>query len=66
MPFLGIQLMKKKEYEKAMHIFEGLKGPYASFYQSQIYKHMADSKTNLNRENVTSEMRSQNITLLSR
>ncbi|KAJ8957128.1 hypothetical protein NQ318_007344 [Aromia moschata] len=64
--FNGIQLMKKKEYEKALHIFENLKDPYASFYQSQIYKHMADQKTSQNKENVTSEMRSQNIILLSR
>lgn len=64
--FLGVQLMKKKEHEKAMHIFEQLKDPYASFYQSQIYKTMADSKTNQNKENVTSEMRSQNVILLSR
>ncbi|KAJ8928994.1 hypothetical protein NQ314_018352 [Rhamnusium bicolor] len=64
--FTAVQLMKKKEYEKALHIFEQLKDPYASFYQSQIYKHMADQKTNQNKENVTSEMRSQNIILLSR
>ncbi|XP_030766010.1 E3 SUMO-protein ligase RanBP2 [Sitophilus oryzae] len=64
--FLGIQQMKKKEYEKAMHVFEGLKDPYASFYQSQMYKSMADSKTNQNKENVTSEMRSQNVILLSK
>lgn len=64
--FIGVQLMKKKEYERALQIFEMLKDPYASFYQSQIYKHMADQKTNQNKENVTSEMRSQNIILLSR
>ncbi|KAG5883507.1 hypothetical protein JTB14_013934 [Gonioctena quinquepunctata] len=64
--FTGTQFMKKKEYEKALQIFEHLKDPYASFYQSQIYKHMADQKTNQNKENVTSEMRSQNIILLSR
>nr|XP_023030195.1 E3 SUMO-protein ligase RanBP2 [Leptinotarsa decemlineata] len=64
--FTATQLMKKKEYEKALQIFENLKDPYASFYQSQIYKHMADQKTNQNKENVTSEMRSQNIILLSR
>lgn len=64
--FMALQLMKKKEYEKALHIFEQLKDPYASFYQSEIYKHMADQKTSQNKENVTSEMRSQNIILLSR
>lgn len=64
--FTGVQLMKRKEYEKALHIFEQLKDPYASFYQSQIYKYMADEKTSDNKENVTSEMRSQHIILLSK
>ncbi|XP_044270326.1 E3 SUMO-protein ligase RanBP2 [Tribolium madens] len=64
--FSGCQLMKKKEYEKALRIFESLRDPYASFYQAQIYKYMADQQTSQNRESVTSEMRSQNIILLSR
>jgi E3 SUMO-protein ligase RanBP2 len=64
--FSGTQLMKKKEYERALRIFESLKDPYASFYQAQIYKHMADQQTSQNKESVTSEMRSQNIILLSR
>ncbi|KAJ8924619.1 hypothetical protein NQ315_000769 [Exocentrus adspersus] len=64
--FTAVQLMKKKEYERALHIFEQLKDPYASFYQSEIYKHMAEQKTSQSKENVTSEMRSQNIILLSR
>ncbi|XP_048524432.1 E3 SUMO-protein ligase RanBP2 isoform X2 [Dendroctonus ponderosae] len=64
--FIGLQHMKKKEYEEALHVFDGLKDPYASFYQAQVYKHMADSKTNHSKENVTSEMRSQNIIFLSK
>nr|CAI5844206.1 unnamed protein product [Callosobruchus analis] len=64
--FTGAQLLKKKEYDRALQVFEHLKDPYASFYQAQIYKHMADQKTNQNKENVTSEMRSQNIILLSK
>lgn len=64
--FSGTQLMKKKDYDRAMQIFEQLKDPYASFYQSQIYKLMADQKTNENKEYVTSEMRSQNYILLSK
>ncbi|XP_066138982.1 E3 SUMO-protein ligase RanBP2 isoform X1 [Euwallacea fornicatus] len=64
--FVGVQLMKKKEYEKAMQIFGELKDPYASFYQSQIYKSMAENKTLAPKEHLTSEMRSQNITFLSR
>nr|CAH7739866.1 unnamed protein product [Callosobruchus chinensis] len=64
--FTGTQLMKKKEYDRALQVFEHLKDPYASFYQAQIYKHMAEQKVNQNKENVTSEMRSQNIILLSK
>lgn len=64
--FTAVQLMKKKEYEQALQIFELLKDPFASFYQSQIYKQMADQKTNESKENVTSEMRSQHIILLSK
>ncbi|RZC37236.1 E3 SUMO-protein ligase RanBP2, partial [Asbolus verrucosus] len=64
--FNATQLMKKKEYEKALRLFEVLKDPYASFHQAQIYKLMADQQMNQNKENVTSEMRSQNIILLSR
>ncbi|KAK4873399.1 hypothetical protein RN001_015428 [Aquatica leii] len=64
--FNGIQLMKKKEFEKALHIFDGLKNPYATYYQAQIYKTMAEEQLNQNKENVTSEMRSQHVILLSR
>ncbi|CAH1962372.1 unnamed protein product [Acanthoscelides obtectus] len=64
--FTGAQLMKKKEYDRALEVFAHLKDPYASFYQAQIYKHMADEKTNQSKENVTSEMRSQHIILLSK
>ncbi|XP_045463199.1 E3 SUMO-protein ligase RanBP2-like [Harmonia axyridis] len=64
--YLGILAMKRKENEKALTIFEELKDPYASFHQAQIYKRMADHKINQNKESVTSEMRSQNIILLSK
>ncbi|KRT82309.1 Anaphase-promoting complex subunit 3 protein, partial [Oryctes borbonicus] len=64
--FNGIQFMKKKDYEKALLLFEGLKDPYASFYQAQICKMKAEEQTCRNKESVTSEMRSQNIILLSR
>lgn len=64
--FNGTQLMKKKDYERASKLFEQLKDPYASFYQAQIYKMMADEQTNQSKENLTSEMRSQNIILLSK
>lgn len=64
--FMGKQAMKKKDYETAMSAFKNVKDPYASFYQAQIYKKMADLETNLKSENVTSEMRSQNIILLTK
>lgn len=64
--FMATQLMKRKDYEKALQIFETLKDPYASFHQSQIYKSLAEKETNLNKENVTSEMRSQQIILLTK
>ncbi|KAF5296161.1 hypothetical protein FQA39_LY12615 [Lamprigera yunnana] len=64
--FNGIQFMKRKEFEKALHIFDILKNPYASYHQAQIYKTMAEEQLNLNKESVTSEMRSQHIILLSR
>ncbi|XP_044766754.1 E3 SUMO-protein ligase RanBP2-like isoform X2 [Coccinella septempunctata] len=64
--YLGILAVKRKEYEKALAIFEELKDPYASFHQAHIYKRMADHKINQSKESVTSEMRSQNIILLSK
>lgn len=64
--FNAIRLMKKKDYERALTMFDGLKDPYASFYQAQIYKMKAEEQTSRNKESVTSEMRSQNIILLSR
>ncbi|KAK5640487.1 hypothetical protein RI129_011298 [Pyrocoelia pectoralis] len=64
--FNGQLLLKKKEYEKALLVFDSLKSPYASYYQAQIYKIMAEQQLNQNKENVTSEMRSQHIILLSR
>ncbi|XP_031356003.1 E3 SUMO-protein ligase RanBP2-like isoform X2 [Photinus pyralis] len=64
--FNGQQLLKKKEYERALLVFDSLKNPYASYYQAQIYKSMAEEQLNQNKENVTSEMRSQHIILLSR
>ncbi|GJQ79003.1 hypothetical protein Trydic_g164 [Trypoxylus dichotomus] len=64
--FNGIQFMKKKDYENALSLFESLKDPYASYYQAQICKMKAEEQTSRNKESVTSEMRSQNIILLSR
>ncbi|KAK9885831.1 hypothetical protein WA026_013702 [Henosepilachna vigintioctopunctata] len=64
--YLGILAMKRKEDEKALNIFEDLKDPYASFYQAQIYKRIAERQMDQNKESVTAEMRSQNIILLSK
>lgn len=64
--FSAVQLMKKKDHEKALLMLESLKNPYASFYQAQTYKLLADEQMSHNKENVTSEMRSQHIILLSK
>lgn len=64
--FLARQLMKQKDYEKALTTFEALKDPYASFYQGQIYKAMAEEQSNDADENVTSQMRNQQLILLTK
>ena len=64
--FSGIRLVKKAEYERALQIFETLRDPHASYYQSKIYKTMAKKQMSQDGESVTSEMRSQNVILLSR
>nr|XP_022905835.1 ranBP2-like and GRIP domain-containing protein 4 isoform X1 [Onthophagus taurus] len=64
--FIAIQHMKKKDYEKALQLFQVLRDPYASYYLAQIYKTKSEEQTSKNKENLTSEMRSQNIILLSK
>ncbi|CAG9840154.1 unnamed protein product [Diabrotica balteata] len=54
--FIGTQLMKKKDHDQALAIFEQLKDPYASFYQFEIYRQIADKKINGNKiESIGSE-----------
>ncbi|XP_060534737.1 E3 SUMO-protein ligase RanBP2 [Cylas formicarius] len=43
--FVGEQLAKRKEFERACAIFETLRDPYASFHQARIYVKMADELT---------------------
>lgn len=44
--FLGCQMMARKDYELALEMFSSLKDPYASFYQADIYKTLAESEVN--------------------
>uniref|UniRef100_A0A6P7F5L8 E3 SUMO-protein ligase RanBP2 n=1 Tax=Diabrotica virgifera virgifera TaxID=50390 RepID=A0A6P7F5L8_DIAVI len=54
--FIGTQLMKKKDHDQALAIFEQLKDPYASYHQFEIYKQIADKKINGNKiEGIGSE-----------
>lgn len=63
--FTGILLMKKKQNEKAISMFENLTGPYASYHQGQIYKSMAEDLSKDGKD-VTLEMRGQHTILLTR
>lgn len=64
--FLAQQLMNHKQYEKALLMFEPLKEPYASFYRAQIYKMMAEEQANQAEENITPQMRNQQLILLTK
>lgn len=64
--FLAKQLMDRKDFEKALLMFESLKDPYASYHQSQIYQAMAEEHVNEAEENVTSQMRTQRVILLTK
>lgn len=64
---LAQKLVKDKLYEQAIEALQVLKSPEASFEQGKIYKKMADETlSSLPKENVTSEMRSQHIIILSK
>lgn len=64
--FLATQLMKQKEHEKVLHMLEHLKDPYASFYQAQIYKSMAEDYILQNKDHVTLEMQNHHVILLNK
>lgn len=64
--FIATQLMKQKEHEKALQLLEHLKDPYASYYQANIYKAMAEEQLNQNKNNLTPQMQNQYIILLTK
>ncbi|XP_026466134.1 E3 SUMO-protein ligase RanBP2-like [Ctenocephalides felis] len=64
--FQGMQLMNDGDHEKALDTFHGMKTPYASFQQGIIYKKLAEEQLSSTKENLTSEMRSKHIIMLSK
>ncbi|XP_075236358.1 E3 SUMO-protein ligase RanBP2-like isoform X2 [Lycorma delicatula] len=65
--FTACQLMKDEEYEAAIEAFKPLRSPYASFHSAAIYKRLAQAElSNCPGEEVTSEMRSKHIILLTK
>lgn len=64
--FQGTQLMNDGDHEKALDTFHSMKTPYASFQQGLIYKKLAEEQMSSTRENLTSEMRSKHIIMLSK
>lgn len=64
--FLATQQMKRKDYERALQTFEGLKDPYASYYQGLIYKNMAAELANQNKDNMTTQLQNQHSILLTK
>lgn len=61
------RLLREKQHEQAIEALQALKCPEASFQQALIYKELADEIVNsLPRENLTSEMRSQHIIMLTK
>lgn len=61
--FIASQLMKQKEHEKALKLLEQLKDPYATYYQANIYKAIAEEQES---ENMTTQMRTQYLILLTK
>lgn len=64
--FIASRLIKQKQHEKALLLLEQLKDPYASYYQANIYKAMAEEQINQNKDNVTTQMQNQYIILLTK
>lgn len=65
--YLACKLKEQNEYDSALEMFQNLKSPYATFYQAQIYKKLAQQQIKQQMsEHVTSEMRSQHIIFLSK
>ncbi|CAL7942946.1 unnamed protein product [Xylocopa violacea] len=64
---LAQRFVRSKQYEKAINALQALKCPEASFQQGQMYEKLADEIVNsIPKENLTSEMRSQHIIMLSK
>lgn len=64
--FIASRLMKQKEPEKALQILEQLKDPYASYYQANIFKAMAEEQLNENKDGMTTQMQNQYNILLTK
>lgn len=64
--FLGDYFMSNNDNLKAISILSGVKSPYAAFYLFKIHLKLADEEVNLQKENVTSEMRFKRFNLLSK
>ncbi|XP_012274477.1 E3 SUMO-protein ligase RanBP2 [Orussus abietinus] len=59
--------LREKQYELAIDVLQNLKCPDASFQQGQIYKILADELiSSVPKENLTSELRSQHVIMLSK
>lgn len=64
---LAQRFVRSKQYEKAINALQALKCPEASFQQGQMYEKLADEIiSSIAKENLTSEMRSQHIIMLSK
>lgn len=64
---LAQRFVRSKQYEKAINALQALKCPEASFQQGQMYEKLADEIiSSIPKENLTSEMRSQHIIMLSK
>lgn len=64
--FIASRLMKQRQHEKALQLLEQLKDPYASYYQANIYKAMAEEQINENKDSVTVQMQNQYTILLTK
>ncbi|XP_046668951.1 E3 SUMO-protein ligase RanBP2 isoform X2 [Homalodisca vitripennis] len=65
--FVACQLMKASQHERAIEAFKPLRSPYASFNQALIYKKLAAGELEGKpKEEITSEMRSKHVILLTK
>ncbi|KAJ1528544.1 hypothetical protein ONE63_006950 [Megalurothrips usitatus] len=65
--FMACRLMKEEKYEEAIEVFQGLKNPYASFYEGLMYKKLADAeRESLGSEKATTDIKSNYVILLQK